>query len=320
MNDMDNNIEYISTKATEEDWQNCIVDEYGVVYSKDGKKVLRVRDCGITECVVHKETEMICDEAFSRCVFLKSIELPDGLLALGEWAFYNCEKLEEIKLPDTITVIKRGAFQDCFHLCSINLPKSLVFLGEDVFYYCWYVESLELPKTLKVITGNPFNASGIFITSKSPLFKVENDVLIQGDKVIALSGTPQKVFVPNYISTIGKEAFLEAYPLSSIKLPEGLTTIEEGAFGEISYLRTVKLPHTLTIIEDDAFCDCSRLTTIVFPDGLTSMGNFVLGHCENLKKIYISCSPNADENAILEKFKGMLEEGLHDKIEIVKRN
>jgi hypothetical protein len=55
----------MDTVCTEKDILNGVKDEYGVVYSKDGKRLLT---CEIThvffEYQIRPNTEIICDSAF----------------------------------------------------------------------------------------------------------------------------------------------------------------------------------------------------------------------------------------------------------------
>ena len=54
----------MSTKTTDEELNEAIIDEYGVKYSKDGIKLLKSpRELDGTY-FIKKETRIICDEAF----------------------------------------------------------------------------------------------------------------------------------------------------------------------------------------------------------------------------------------------------------------
>jgi hypothetical protein len=55
---------------------------------------------------------------------LKSITLPEGLTAIGEYAFSE-SGLESIVIPDSVTVIGNGAFSECENLAEVTLPKGL---------------------------------------------------------------------------------------------------------------------------------------------------------------------------------------------------
>lgn len=81
--------EVLSTKATEEDLKYAIEDEYGVMYSHDGKKLLKT-SYSLHEYVVREGTEVICDGAFSWCTSLQSVTIPNSVTSIGDEAFYSC--------------------------------------------------------------------------------------------------------------------------------------------------------------------------------------------------------------------------------------
>ena len=57
--------------------------------------------------------------AFSVCIGLKTIILPNSITSIGEKAFYRCRGLHTITLPDKITNIGYEAFMDCFLLDTL---------------------------------------------------------------------------------------------------------------------------------------------------------------------------------------------------------
>ena len=54
----------------------------------------------------------IPDYAFSNCVMLHELNLPESLMSIGEESFALCESLKEITLPSGITAIPAVLFTD----------------------------------------------------------------------------------------------------------------------------------------------------------------------------------------------------------------
>ena len=77
--------------------------------------------CSTLQSVALGSTEEIGDGAFSSCIALTSLELPETLKKIGSGAFNNCEKLTALELPQSLTEIGRGAFADC--------PAELTYAG-----------------------------------------------------------------------------------------------------------------------------------------------------------------------------------------------
>ena len=88
-------------------------DSFGVLYSKDQKKIIRA--------------PMNLADPYS---------IPDSVEDIGDRAFYGCANLKKIVVPDGITDIDWYAFSNCTSLNTIVLPTSLVSIGSEVFRGC----------------------------------------------------------------------------------------------------------------------------------------------------------------------------------------
>ena len=78
----------------------------------------------------------ISSSAFAHCTFSGEVEIPEGILSIGEGAFYNSENLQKIILPSTLELIDDYAFKSCKSLrvieCKSTVPpvvRSTAFNG-----------------------------------------------------------------------------------------------------------------------------------------------------------------------------------------------
>ena len=142
--------EVLSTKVTDEDLAEGVKDEYGVIYSKDGKRLLKGNKT-LTEYTVRKGTRVICHWAFSRCKSLTSLTLPSSLQSIGDSAFFCCNSLSSLTFPSSIQSIGNGAFGGCKSLSSLTFPSSLQSIGYCAFSGCESLEDITLPKGLQYI-------------------------------------------------------------------------------------------------------------------------------------------------------------------------
>lgn len=52
-------------------------------------------------------------DAFKGCTFITQIEIPEGIVSIGENAFYGCSSLTLVAMPDSLQNIGEGAFNYC---------------------------------------------------------------------------------------------------------------------------------------------------------------------------------------------------------------
>jgi len=274
--------EILSTKVTKEDRKNGMRDKFGVLYSKDGKRLLR-GDKVHGFYSIKPGTKVICDHAFSYCYSLTQIELPSGVTTIGAWAFSVCSSLTQIELPSGVTTIGDGAFNNCRSLSQIELPSGLTTIGGGAFAYC----------------------NSLHIISHSRRFTVIEDVLYSSDMKELIFYLPVKTntsfVVPSSVTAIGDGAFYNCRSLSQIELSSGLTTIGDNAFWNCSSLTQIELRSGLTTIGDNAFWNCSSLTQIELPSGLTTIGESAFDYCSSLKRIIVPLGARSRFAAMLDK-------------------
>ena len=203
-------IEDLSTKATEEELNEAFVDEWGVEYSKDVRKLLRVSGKLSGAYSVKEGTRIICDRAFSFCSSLSEIVISSSVTSIGDYAFSDCRSLSEILIPSCATSIGDSAFCGCSSLKYISIPKSVIGLN-----------------------GNPFAEWNGKLECLSPNFVYVDDVLFNKDKSRIISFRKQNIksyVIPSSVTGIGDHAFWNCRSLSKIVIPSSVTSIGKGAF------------------------------------------------------------------------------------------
>lgn len=111
----------ISTDVTDEDLVEAIEDEYGVKYSKDGKRLLKADSKLNGEYHIRKGTICICFSAFENCAGLTNIVIPNSVTVIMSSAFSGCTGLTGIVIPEGVTEIDCGAFGGCTNLTTISV-------------------------------------------------------------------------------------------------------------------------------------------------------------------------------------------------------
>ena len=312
-------IEDISTKATDEELKEAFVDEWGVKYSKDGRKLLKAPQKLDGTYSIRKGTKIICDEAFSDwskfigCSSLTSLVIPDSVTYIGDNAFSSCRSLTDIVIPDSVTSIGNNAFWNCCSLTDIVIPNSVISIGDKAFEYCSSLSNIVIPDGVTSIGDWAFGGCSSL-----------TDIVIP-DSVTSIGGyafwyceSLTDIVIPNSVTGIGDKAFFDCKSLSSLVIPESVVNLNGNPFcrwnGELKCLSpyfiydnkvlfdkdkskiiafrdknttSYVIPDSVSCIGDRAFCGCSSLSIVVIPDGVTSIGNGAFEGCTSLTDIVI---------------------------------
>lgn len=103
----------LSTEVTKEDLENAVVDEFGVKYSKDWKRLLKAPSELKGEYSIRKGVKVIGNSAFWLCSSLTNINIPNSVTNIGYEAFFDCRSLTNINIPNGVTNIGKMAFMGC---------------------------------------------------------------------------------------------------------------------------------------------------------------------------------------------------------------
>ena len=282
--------EKIDTSSTDEDIANGIADEFGVIYSKDGKRLLKCNSRTINSYKIKPSTKIICDNAFSYCTSLDRITIPDSVTSIGEWAFRGCLSLQSVTIPDSVTSIGDGAFIACTYLKSVAIPDSVTSIGNWAFWGCASLRGVTIPDSVTSIGDNPFVDCpnlNLTLADNSP-FRIINNLLINKiGTLIACLRNSTSVVIPNRVTSIGKSTFSECASLRSMMIPDSVTSIGNFAFSKYTSLRSVTIPDSVTSIGDFAFSDCKSLGNVTIPDSVTSIGKRAFSDCKSLGNVTI---------------------------------
>ena len=225
--------EDLSTTPTEEELKEAFIDEWGVKYSKDGRKLLKVPKELSGAYSIKEGTRIICNKAFSFCGSLSKIIIPSSVTSIGDNAFMGCRSLLDIVIPSSVTSIGDDAFAGCHSLSKIVIPSSVTSIGDRAFNNCSSLKYISIPKSVICLNGNPFADWDGKLECLSPNFIYEDDVLFNKDKSKIISFRNQNVesyVIPNSVTSIGDSAFWGCRSLSDIVIPSSVTSIGDCAF------------------------------------------------------------------------------------------
>ena len=222
-------------------------------------------------------------------------------------------------LPSTIsswpvTKIGEDAFQDNTTITSVTIPASVTEIGSNAFAGCTNLTSVTYGgdwSNLTIQSGNP----AVQDAANAPLFNFEfippdntavivtnykyngaaADVTIpsryQGKPVTTIghaaffNSAVTSVTIPDSVTSISDEAFINCPKLTNISIPNSVTYIGFSAFSSCTSLKSITLPSSLSFISGALFLGCSQLTTIHIPVSVTSIGNNAFADCPSLMTV-----------------------------------
>ena len=283
--------EVLSTEATDEDFKYAIEDEYGVAYSRDGKKLLKASSslCG-KEYVVREGTEVICDGAFSGCKSLQSITIPNSVTKIGDYAFGDCESLQSVTIPNSVTSIGDKAFSWCNSLQSVTIPNSVRNIGNHAFRgcnICFFICNSTYFQNDDVCLFNKDKTAIVSRIKDCVNYIIPNSVKSIGNSAFSGCKSLQSVTIPNSVTSIGDYAFGDCESLQSVTIPNSVTKIGYYAFGGCKSLQSITIPNSVTKIGYYAFCGCESLQSVTIPNSVTGIGDKAFIGCESLQSVTI---------------------------------
>lgn len=139
----------------------CANDDSSIITIPEGVKTIgkevfedfyRLRSVEMPNSVTHIE-----DWAFYICKDLKNVKMSNNLISIGEGAFAECVNLKDLIIPNSVKNIGEKAFAGCESLKKISLPNSVEFIGNEAFEDCYALESVIIHDSVKKIGKGSFS-------------------------------------------------------------------------------------------------------------------------------------------------------------------
>ena len=213
--------------------------------------------------------------------------ISDGIETIGKNAFSGCISLTDVALPDTLTAIHSYAFQDC-PFEKIDIPDSVTEMSARAFYNCTNLSEIGYPAGWTTVLslwnsttneGN-FDARSPFegCTSLKEITVDEGVTKIPAHAFWGVTGL-ETVILPESLSSIGSYAFSDCTELSQINLHESLTSVGKYVFQNCSGLKSITIPQNITVISEGLFSGCTGLSEVKLHDNITAIHSYAFQNC-----------------------------------------
>ena len=264
----------------------------------------------IPETIKEYPVVKIMSESFDHCRS-SEIKIPSSVLEIENNAFTNCSNLEKITVDSNNSIYANnnqdGIIYDknvkkliCYPMgkkdTSFTTPDGVETLCSNAFKGNYNLKEVILSKSVKEVTGATFEGTRLIDIkvddANENYSNYNNDGALYNkdiSKIIVYPrGKEETTFtIPNSVTTIGYEAFVNCNKMIEIIIPKGVTTLEDKAFYG-SGLENISIPESVTTIGKRVFGNCDKLTEVTIPGSIKTIGDEAFWFCNGLKKVIIS--------------------------------
>lgn len=184
---------------------------------------------------------------------------------LGSYLFAALPNLKTVQFANSVTEIHSHCFANDYMLFGFSVPETVSYIGTGAFsgYATWYQAQTEdfvilgdgilckyfgtdteivIPDSVKQICGNAFTATRYYDLPNGKTIAVDTTNL-------AIT----QITVPDTVSVIADDAFLDLAGLQTVNLPMHLEKIGSHAFDGCTSLTNIDIPKTVQHIGESAF-------------------------------------------------------------------
>lgn len=211
-------------------------------------------NCGIESVTIPSSVKAIHVYAFKGCRQLRNLVGDSPFISKDRKFLYDADSMipmmlfffagrddDSYEIPEGIMAIENYAFEGCDKLKSLTFPKSLGFIGGNAFEGCDKLEALYGHHVTSDNKGfiNDSNCLQFLVPGISDDYVVPDEVTAIGDQVFASRPTLRSVTMGDQVTELGNYVFAYSWALKTITLSANLVTVGYNPFMFCSSLEAV---------------------------------------------------------------------------------
>jgi hypothetical protein len=219
----------------------------------------------------------------------------EGLTILRPYVFSQFPLLS-LELPNSLTKIDDYAFY--------NVGNRL---EDDGVKYDGTTSDWASKITFQATISNPISGTTkttmYFRNEQGEYYKIEDDLVIPSgiEKINAFAfyefELPRNITIGSSIKEIENNAFQYCSNCITLTLNEGLVSIGVSAFRHCDAIQDLVIPNSVRSLSNGAFRDSNFLNEVRIGNGITYMATNVFSNCPNLTDIYIDAAEGSVSGA-----------------------
>ena len=244
----------------------------------------------LTSVEIPEGVVQVGESAFAGCSALASVTLPSTLLSIDDYAFSGCSNLTSITIPDSVKYIGEGVFRNCSGLTNITLSNNISLIPPSCFSGCISLTGLTIPSSVKVIGNGAFGrcSSLTGLTIPSSVRILESESVYGGSMTFTACTSMTSLVLNDGVQDIGS---LSGTSLTSLSVPASVR--------QIGYI-----PDSVTSLTFDNNCQIKELpyycakniTRLTLPPSIALIHRWQIINWTNMQDLYITspCVVNLD--------------------------
>ena len=256
----------------------------------------------LTSIVLPDVLKRINPRAFDGAGLTGSLNIPEGVVEIGDNAFVDNDFTGVLTLPSTLKKIGSDAFNSAGFKCPLNLPDGIEEIGSGCFWDCRNLYGkLILPSHLKKLGSGAFRGC----TGLKGDLVIPKSLTVIPSGAFKACGLGGRLQLHGDITTIEGSAFSANGFIGELELPKSLTGLYGGNFEGNNFSGSLKIPKGLTSISDEAFSYCTFEGEVEIPDGIMCIHKRTFYNSKNLQKIILPSELELIEEAAFQGCKSL---------------